>query len=384
LEVSWAQVHDRHDRPVPFAGRTEFDEVLALLAAGVSRDHVALSARGVVEGRKKYDELLVPAGARFTFEIVLHRGGTRTLSDVLALLASPHLRIGGGSRDGLGRFRVVRVLAREFDVTRPDDRAALARLPRCLSRAGAEQVLQPRTVTAGEVPEGWFVGKLELKPLDYWMIGGGEPTDPKDHLLSVGDDQKPVDMVPIQERRIQWVNGQGSVTAPLPTVPATAVKGALRHRAEFHARREAGCFQDPMARAEPGKYRTESENRVLKDLEFLFGSAKQDDDQGAPGRFFLSDGVVAGQTSGLLQHVSLDRFTQAPMDHLLFTEAPWYRGTISLDLAFHFRKEAEPAWRAMEKALDDLCNGRLAMGAGSSRGHGYCQGTVTWQGGKKP
>ncbi|HCF61172.1 MAG TPA: hypothetical protein DFS52_24640, partial [Myxococcales bacterium] len=131
LEVSWAQVHDEDDRPVPFRG-ARLSKLLAFLATGVERDHVRLNARGAVDGKGKFDETLVPTGARFTFELIIEDPGEGELERILGLLARPELRLGGRSRRGFGAFELVRVRSRVFDLRKPDDRKAWAALPRAL------------------------------------------------------------------------------------------------------------------------------------------------------------------------------------------------------------------------------------------------------------
>jgi len=111
LRVSWAQVHGADDRPVPFRGdaaKLAADPVLALLRRGVARDHVRIGPHGAVDGRGKFDEQLVPAGARFTSELVFDRAAETdaaplpTLEALMAVLARPELRLGRSGRRGLG------------------------------------------------------------------------------------------------------------------------------------------------------------------------------------------------------------------------------------------------------------------------------------------
>ncbi|MEQ1566461.1 MAG: RAMP superfamily CRISPR-associated protein [Myxococcota bacterium] len=119
VEVSWAQVHDATDRPVPFCGAPVDDPVLALLREGVVRDHVAIGQRGVADGRLKFDESLVPAGARFTFEMVVHEGSERNATVLVDLLRTGAVRLGGRTRRGFGAFRVLRAVTRSFDLASP-------------------------------------------------------------------------------------------------------------------------------------------------------------------------------------------------------------------------------------------------------------------------
>lgn len=365
LEVSWGQVHGADDQPVPFAGASEEDPVLAALRAGVIRDHVRLDTRGTPDNRGKFDELLVPAGARFTFELVLHAGASRRMADVLGLLASPALRLGGGGRKGLGRFVIRRAAGRAFDARSEADRAAFARLPRGLHEPIPAGLL-PDLKWQASSSSRFRTGRLVLEPVDHWRIGRGAPSRPEHE-----HEGKPLDELPVEAQTIRWVDGRGTVGPLEPVVPASAVKGALRHRADFHARVAAGAFWDPSLSANGVSEREETEA--------LFGMVKKGED-GAPGRVLLGDGRVSGHGWGRLQHVSLDRFTQGPLDHHLFSEAVLYGGLIELDLAVDVRGLEPGARAALSAALTDLCEGRLPIGAGSNRGHGTCRGSITWDG----
>ena len=115
VRISFGQVHDRNDTPVPMRlSRTALDErksdpVVTTLAAGAGRDHVRIGAHGAVDGRGKFDERIVAAGARFSFELCVSETSPRRLADLVELLRRPETHLGAGSRRGYGRFKVVRV-----------------------------------------------------------------------------------------------------------------------------------------------------------------------------------------------------------------------------------------------------------------------------------
>lgn len=384
LRVSWGQVHDKHDRPVPFLGASlEEDGVLAALSTGLPRDHVRIGARGTADGPGKFDEEVVPAGARFTFELALavkteERDGQTielgpSLGEVLDLLGTPSMRLGAGGRKGLGRFKVHRVRCGRFDLRSLDGRGSFAKLPVALHVDVPDGVLdfwQPSTVST----ERWATGQLVLKPLDYWMIGGGDP-------VVLGE--RRIDLVPATMPHIVWPpQGPAELSDPVPIVPASSIKGALRHRVAFHARRLAKTFcslnEDAGA----------ASDTTVDEVNELFGAIAGSVDA-RPGRLLMADGTVEQAQQGRLDHVSLDRFTQGPLDQALFSEAPLYGGRIELAVAFDRGAGSddavsERALRALRHAIDDLCDARLAIGAGSNRGHGYCTGRIDWEGGITP
>jgi hypothetical protein len=93
---------------------------------------------------------------------------------------------------------------------------------------------------------------------------------------------------------------------------------------------------------------------------------------------YLSDVYLSPETSlQALQHVSLDRFTQGPMDHLLYDELALIGGKLEVGISIDVSQLTdEYAKKALAAALDDLCQGRLSIGAG--RGHGRFKGEVKW------
>lgn len=391
VAVSFAQVHDQHDRPAPFriaiAEASPPDPVLSFLKQGVVRDHVRLDHRGVESGRGKYDELLIPAGARFTFELqVFHDGDGgedhHDLEILVGLLAHPLCRLGASGRRGLGRFRIVRALHGRFDLGSPSDRERFARLPVDLSALLPAGLLEILPVPRQPIT-GWAGARLRLEPREYWLFGGGRAHRPEHRFQAQKVDRqtreltaedKLVDRVPFTERRIRWDEaGRGKVTAenaPDHVIPGSAVKGALRHRVVFHYLRRRGIFAGDTRVAE-----------AERQVEALFGGAR-DDDSGTAGRVYVDDAVVPRpRYGGPLQHVSLDRFTMGPMDGLLFAESPLWKGpALEIEVGVDFGGDDVPPElvAALDDALGDLVGGRLAVGAHGSRGYGTFSGAMDW------
>ncbi len=373
LRVSFAHVHNQKNLPVPFRGAPLDDPVLAFLAAGAGRDHVRIGKHGAVDERGKFDELVVPAGARFTFEISLAENNSAKVADLVNALQRPEVRLGGKSRRGFGRFNVVRVLHASFDLTdrtKPSDVDRLKDLPVAIDRAVQSKILQPMNLTNKvETGEGWVSGTLSLKPVTTWAIGGGMTTGYEPPRSS----DKPYDRLPLTERHVVWDGDRGRLSdakTPVFLVPGSSVKGALRHRAAFHARRQAGLFMGP-----DGELAAGADREVEAERE-LFGSVRSASG-GEPGRVFISDARVTNARYVPQQHVSLDRFTQGPMDHLLFDELTVGQCKLELDVAVRVDSALSPeARRAFKCAVNDLCDGRLALG--TARGQGRFRGKVVW------
>jgi len=377
--VSWAHAHDASDRPVsarPGSAHAA-DEVLGLLAAGVRRDHVRISRHGVVDGRGKFDTQLVPTGARFTFELRVQGGPesrritdpAATLDQLLGQIASPAFRLGGRTRRGFGTVKVVRVLARTFDLR--TEHAAWAGVPRDLAAPVPASLLPTFRVRAADEAPGFKTGRLVLEAVDYWLFAG-EPAR-ESHYRN----DKAIDQVAKTEPVITWDGARGRVLESKEArylVPASSVKGALRHRTEFHLRRLRGVWASTDGSTPPDA------DVVTEAMQTLFGDVKQragtGDGAGKPGRVYLTDHYAApSQREGELDHVSIDRFTGGPMDGMLFSEKPLFQGTITLALAVDVGCPIpDDVRRAFAAAVDDLCHERLPIGAASNRGHGYFRG----------
>lgn len=382
--LSWAVAHDSNNRPVPFRGASLNDPVLAFLAGGVLRDHVRIDLRGIADKHGKFDESLVPAGARFTFEIrVIGDTGSRDLSRLLQVLEAPFFRMGGRTRRGFGRIRVVEVSHRAFDLTRPEDRAQWRKVPRDLHDPVPTGILRPLPRVAPATSTRYVIATLTLFPEAGWIIGGGEPQEEHRRVDKGKPSDRFHDRVPVSEKRVSWSALPARVSEPAPVLPGSSLKGALRHRLGFHARRLANQW-------------ARGEQLALSHLErvppaeetWLFGCIK-DQESGSPGRLFVTDLYLAPRASQTLPvaHVSLDRFTQGPMDGLLFSEATLYgRSPHSVEVVIDTHAPHDTILpthlkQAVKATLDDLCKGRLPLGAGSSKGHGFFEGTLTWSDG---
>lgn len=249
LAFSFGLVHDAHGRavsgllgPQAIAG----DAILRHLALDMplKRDHVALDVRGVADDKTKFDRTAVPRGTRFSFEITMwgskaaRKVDTDILAMLLGLIEDPQFRIGGASRRGYGQVRLVQdALHRAIDA---HDAIEL----RNARAAGFHQLPGGRKLApaAARPARKAVQAELRLRPLAAWRIGGGSVG------MSIGA-AKVADAKPLSEAWIDWPQGNGAsarLVVPTPpakgtdrrkiTVPASAIKGALKHRTAFHLR----------------------------------------------------------------------------------------------------------------------------------------------------
>ncbi|HIJ96601.1 MAG TPA: hypothetical protein HPP94_12855 [Desulfuromonadales bacterium] len=361
LSVSCGCIHGSSDVPVegrlPFA-QLRSDAVLRHSMNSMPRDHVRITDRGTAADTGKFDEKVVAAGNRFTFELMLE--GTAedetAWENLLNILALPEFRIGGKSRRGFGAFKIISVTTNRFDLRNTEDFKKFCAYPVQLSRKITGDDYTPTPVSSAPS------ASLFITPEAFWMIGGG-----------AGDDK--ADMNPVNESRIVWdINGNGTVAPTQFYMPGSSVKGALSHRTAFYHNAARGVFAD--RGADPESVTGEANGAVKE----LFGSCKEGD-EGRRGCILISDLFISPtHVQKIVNHVSIDRFTGGARDGILFSEQPLYKGNrMKLELVVCDSKEISiEARTALKKALDDLVSGRLPLGAGAGRGNGFFSGELIW------
>jgi hypothetical protein len=418
IEVSFGYVHDADDRAVEGIvnpAQIRDDPVLRFLAqdAPVVREHVQTDRYGVADDGAKFDRVSIPAGTRFSLELALEgevdqqKEDKQLLLRLLSLVEVPYLRIGGKATTA-GRIRLVRdksghPRAHYAAIDRaspkgcqqlqdlgskeePGGRRIVRPIDDRASNIGFEPVTFSECASLNHSNSRWrpVTGELRLKPSGYWRMGQtGEP------LRRAVDSKNDPDMVPHHERVVHYdeagrgsVRGLGEGGVLKAPFTASGLKGALAHRAEFHL----NCLRGRWAPEDPA---AAADNAKERGMDELLGSVKERDGKGRAGHLFIDDcfltletGALAG-TMGLLTHNSLDRFTQGVRSQVLFSEQALYRGEVSVHMTVLTRVPdgngkskpiARDVWQAFKLALDDLCAGRLAIGAGDGEGHGRCQG----------
>jgi CRISPR/Cas system CMR subunit Cmr4 (Cas7 group RAMP superfamily) len=406
IEVSFGFVHDKTDQPV--GGRRaradiERDDVLEFLTrpAPVRRDNVAIDGRGVAAEHKKFERVSVPAGTRFSLDLSLEgsreaiEDDKKTLLEAASLFRCPYLRIGGATRRGLGRVRLLddRVSYAQFDRSTSAGWRAYAGW-RAREFRDSDPVFRSIAVPALAVESVRrpVTGKLTLAFEGWWRFGQGERS-----IFPGG--AKEADQRPVTEASIVYDgNGRGRIEGIEPDrlrilAAASGVKGALAHRAEFELNRMRQHWADeplpnggsrPLPKTEIDKLLSE------RGMDALLGSAKEKE-EGEAGALFIDDAatmLAAADTAahpGSLTHNSLDRFSQGVRNQILFTEESLWQGAVSFELCLLTRRWTEQTgkttgWvpyglaerQALARALEALVKGRLAVGADSGDGHGYC------------
>lgn len=337
------------------------DSLLKEYASLPIRQHVRIGHNGVTEDHGKFDEQVVFAGTRFCFEveIVADESNVNAMDDIIDTVHANTFRLGGGTRSGFGRFHVVAAQHRVLDLREKEELDLyLSKTSDLDNEAWWEN--KDKADAKSEEPES-INYILRLTPRDFIFFGSG-----------FGDNDGDADMTTVKERRVEWTeDGHGQMTEDLVLIPASSVKGALRHRVVFHYNKKKGIWAKPDMGADKLKELSQPEA-----VEELFGYEHDGDTR--QGHVYFSDIIQGKAVSKLLNHVSIDRFTGGTIDGALFTEqvdylpkGTSYEMTISIDHAF----EDEDLKYAFERALDDICDGLLPLGGGVNRGNGIFTGT---------
>lgn len=347
--------------------------------AAILRDRVRIAARGAAADQGLFDRTILPAGYRFAAELCLWTNAAQREEwpQLLALLHHPLLRLGGGTRAGLGAISVVSLHQRLFAVDlkrggRREDVTALTALKPSLTSTAGLKAWTPATPLAD--PQ-LAMATLTLKPRHFWRIGGG--IDAVNKQKTRGD--KAPKLVPKQEVRVRWNKQLGALNPGDVLIPASSIKGVLAHRSSFHAHRLAQRWAEDQTQP-----LWETDRQHCPEAQTLFGLINDDDsDTGHVGRVVIDDTWIKASEVDveLITHNAIDRFSGGVRNRMLFTEQVVIKGQFTLQLMLDLRglSADDPALQALQAALADLVEGRLAIGAKSSTGHGYLQGTVTWQ-----
>lgn len=366
LSVAAGMLHDAADRPCEgllASDRLANDPLLAALAeqTPLVRQRVALSHKGTAVDRGKFDVTLIPAGARYSTLLGYWCDGSlesrSAWTRLLTLLTGVPLRFGFGTRSGYGNFRVERLAVGEWDLRTVEGRTGYAARPRSRARTDG---LEPWSIAESPSPAADLEVRLALQAEAGWRVGGGERS------LSGSD----ADLLPQHESVIQWRNGRGSFGAEAYLLPASAVKGALRHRVAFHYRRLTGEFAAPGMDAAP---------EACPAVAALFGHADQE--SAAAGLLHFEDlrfedlrFEADAHRAEKAMHNRIDRYTGGVIRGALFSEEVLWRTPLTLRLALPAsdRRDAVPRLmrQALQATLEDLASGALPLGAGGARGHG--------------
>lgn len=318
------------------------------------RQHVRINDKGTAENGGKFDKQIVIKGTRFVFEMELcsDTDDEPTFLQALRQLQTDTFRVGSGTRNGLGKVKVVRLHRAVLNLNAPADLEAyrtkssnLAEpLPDCFRE---EQV----DIVAHD--DSWVKYTLRLSPDDFFRFSSG-----------MGDDE--ADDTPVTEAVVTWKDGKPTITTQQTLIPATSVKGALAHRTAYHYNKIRQFYVgNPEAK-------TGDANAAVVQI---FGKT----DEPTRGNILLSDVFAPKADTKLLPHVKIDRFTCGTIKGALFNEKVTSARGQEYNLEIFVSRKAlddDAVRKAFEYSLQDICDGLLPLGGGVNRGNGIFTGKL--------
>lgn len=341
------------------------DDILKHYAYLPIRQHVRISSKGVADNAGKFDEQVVYAGTRFCFELEMVSDGENKdkFDELINAVRMETFRLGGGSRKGFGKIKVVSVKTADIDLRNREQADRYLKKSSNLKDCNEWWNGQTNQCETDTIATDKFVTyHIELHPQDFIFFGSG-----------LADENGDADMTTVKAKRIHWdSDGCGRMQEDLILIPASALKGALRHRVAYNFNKIKQNFID----TKEGIPDT-PQNEAVK---ALFGFA---DTVQQCGKVLFSDIIEDPKKQGkaaqthLFNHVAIDRFTGGTINGALFTEQADYVAGQTYETDILVSKEALTApdiKAAWEKTLDDLCGGLLPLGGSTNRGHGIFTG----------
>lgn len=330
------------------------------------RNHVRISDKGAAEDKCKFDEEVIYKGTRFAFDVELVASmddEAEYFDETLSELLKDTFRIGGGSRSGFGKVKVVSLLKKEFDLRKADELDGYLKCSSslCSDYSGWTEA------AGGNIPDaGWIKYDITLTPEDFFLFGAG-----------FGDDE--VDDKAVTESYINWgeksVKGEFIDNALL--IPAASLKGALSHRVAFHYNAQHNKVY--AIETDPNDFGRHcgSQNPAVK---VLFGYQDDDSETSQKRGICLFEDIIGEYETAekVLNHVSIDRFTGGAIDGALFSEKviDGRNRNLEFKTSILVKKPSgnseifTDALGCLELALKDIDRGTLPLGGGSGRGHG--------------
>ena len=407
-------------------------------AQPVKRDRVRINSRGVAADEGKFDQVMVPAGTRFMFELAYTtvNADDDTWFKLLTLIHHPAFRPGGHTRTGLGALTILSSDYVRFDLTDPQQAQAYRQWPHQLS--------QPVTETLAWTPDDDTLNELSFSTItlsvqadDAMRIGQGRRGFKS---LQKFDRQATAENSQGREKQqthykhevarglcqseptIHWhKSAQGEETGQLNeetdqfVLPGSAIKGPLAHRMDYYAR----CLHQAFVQApddlsgpqsliqlpevtsamleQEASQRHDAVNQLLGRVlpantptsSHRIDDADQDasQDSAQAGLVYIDDcylpipTVSGGTTTTIRHHNSIDRFTGGTRDGVLFNEELLWKPGFTVSLIVNterYNALDDTTRQAFELALQDFISGDLPLGAGTSKGFGAVSGELTF------
>ena len=227
---------------------------------GVNRDHVKITHRGVGDDGHKFEEELVPIGARFCFELELD--GTSEdqtfWNTMLQFVYSSEFRVGAGSRKGFGVLEPVVEECFQIVLDLISNTQLDAYLDKSSSLNAPFSLFKKIEISRKGNSSQWTTYQLSLTAKDFYIFGAG-----------YGDDE--VDKVTKTEYQIEWDANGGKVKAKKNIlIPGTSIKGALAHRVAYHYNLTVGNTIEKGFEGAKSVEKNDSIHQIIQHLEGEF------------------------------------------------------------------------------------------------------------------
>lgn len=324
------------------------------------RQHVRIDHKGTAENNGKFDNEVVYKGTRFVFEIELmsDKDDKEHIEKAIGHLRYCTLRIGGGTRKGYGKLKIIKCLKASLDLSMPEHLEKYLKKSSSLAEDwdGFTEVSE---IGSLDNPK-WTHYKLTLSPVDFFMFGSG-----------MGDSD--ADNVYVSELVVcrNGIDGNKRVL-----IPGSSVKGALAHRTAYHYNKIKKRF----AGGQKPEDITGCNNEAVA---AIFGEEKSNKTF-TRGRILIDD-VIKGQaepkaTTKTFFHNKIDQFTGGTMDGALFQKKVIYDKDAEYTFDIYVENSAladDDIKTAFVQSLRDICTGLLPLGGITNRGNGIFTGTAT-------
>jgi len=320
------------------------------------RHHVKINEKGTGVDRAKYDHEIVYKGTRFVFEIIMYSDGTnqQQFEEVIEKLRDSNFALGGKTRRGLGRMKVVKCEKAILDLRKTEDLNAYLDKSASLKEPFSRYVGMPTETTD---PDGWTKYEMTLTPNDYFLFRAGESDDNRN-------------AIPTTEAYIQWDDDQKPrFVEGCVLLPGSSIKGAIAHRTAYHWNR----LIENKSLSSVG-----DRNPAVRTIfGYVYG------DNARRGNCLIPDIIeetpLTNMDKKLFNHVTIDRVTGGASQTALFSEQAVYRKGVTYPLDILVKNEAlsdATIREAFECALRDIVNGCLPLGGLTNRGYGVFSGSI--------
>ncbi|GAA4829473.1 RAMP superfamily CRISPR-associated protein [Algivirga pacifica] len=204
----------------------------------MERDHVRINHKGIAEDKAKYDEEILPAGARFRFELSLQGNSEDDIfwNKLMALINSQAFVLGGGTRNGKGQVNILKQYTKVLDLRNSGELEEWLQYTPNLNQGlkNAKDYEGNKEIAL----EGWVNQNIQLKARDFFITAGIDI--PKQDY-----EGRPIDKQYKTEKKFSYTEGYPKLKEePFVLLPSTSVKGALSHRVAYHYNMKAEIFAD--------------------------------------------------------------------------------------------------------------------------------------------